>query len=66
MFDPFKISGLHNARNPGGMGLGLYIVQEIVKAHRGTITYHYDAPHVVFSVMLPVGAEDAPARLPLG
>ena len=66
MFDPFKISGLHNARNPGGMGLGLYIVQEIVKAHRGTITYHYDAPHVVFSVMLPVAAQDVPSRLPPG
>ena len=66
MFDPFKISGLHNARNPGGMGLGLYIVQEIVKAHRGTITYHYDAPHVVFSVILPASACDAPARLPPG
>lgn len=66
MFDPFKISGLHNARNPGGMGLGLYIVQEIVKAHRGTITYHYDAPHVVFSVMLPASAHDVPARVSPG
>lgn len=66
LFDPFKAAGLHNVRNPGGMGLGLYIVQEIVKAHRGTITYHYEAPHVVFSVVLPVTAQDAQARLPAG
>lgn len=68
LFDPFKAAGLHNVRNPGGMGLGLYIVQEIVKAHRGTITYHYEAPHVVFSVMLPQAAtvQERPASLPHG
>ena len=63
LFDPFKTTGLHNVRNPGGMGLGLYIVHEIVKAHRGTIAYHYEAPQVVFSVVLPADGIDPPGPL---
>jgi light-regulated signal transduction histidine kinase (bacteriophytochrome) len=53
LFTAFKEPGANNERNPGGMGLGLYIVREIMNAHNGSISYRYDAPHVVFDVALP-------------
>jgi chemotaxis family two-component system sensor kinase Cph1 len=56
MFDPFKATSLNNFRNPGGMGIGLYIVREIMSAHSGSVRYHYEAPDVVFDVELPLDA----------
>lgn len=54
LFNPFK-RGLPVAkRKRTGMGLGLYIAHEIVKGHGGRIEYQYMAPHVVFSVDLPL------------
>jgi chemotaxis family two-component system sensor kinase Cph1 len=57
MFDPFKVTGMNNIRNPGGMGLGLYIVREIVAAHHGSVRYRYAAPNVIFDVELPASPE---------
>lgn len=37
IFDPFR-SGHHSSGRREGLGLGLYIVRQIVLAHRGTIT----------------------------
>ena len=54
LYDPFKRASLDNARNRGGMGLGLHIVQKIVLEHGGHIAYRYAAPHVVFTVTLPL------------
>jgi light-regulated signal transduction histidine kinase (bacteriophytochrome) len=54
LFNPFKRSSLNNVRNRGGLGLGLYIAHQIVQAHQGSITYRYEAPHVVFSVEAPL------------
>lgn len=53
IFDPFKATSLNNVRNPGGMGLGLYIVQEIMTAHQGSVRYIPATSYVVFEVELP-------------
>jgi signal transduction histidine kinase len=42
MFEPFHASGPHAGAH-GGLGLGLYIVNEFVKAHGGTVHARSDA-----------------------
>ncbi|KQM68343.1 ATP-binding protein [Xylophilus sp. Leaf220] len=59
LFNPFKRQSLGNERNKSGLGLGLYIANEIVTAHRGSIGYSFDKPHVVFTVRLPQQTPDA-------
>jgi signal transduction histidine kinase len=59
LFNPFKRSSLNNPRNRTGMGLGLYIAQQIVREHQGDIAYaHAPAPdasgRVMFTVRLPL------------
>lgn len=53
LFDPFKPRSVGNARNPGGLGLGLYIASEIAKGHGGTLDYRHDGTRVTFTVTLP-------------
>ena len=53
LFSAFKRQVAGNARNKGGLGLGLHIAQAIVLGHGGTLTYHYAAPHVVFTARFP-------------
>jgi chemotaxis family two-component system sensor kinase Cph1 len=53
LFDAFKHSSLQNPRNRNGLGLGLYIAHEIVSGHEGTLSYHYEDPRVVFTIVLP-------------
>jgi light-regulated signal transduction histidine kinase (bacteriophytochrome) len=65
LFNPFKRSSMNNPRNRTGMGLGLYIAQQIVREHQGDIVYHHlpdggDAGasgQVVFRVRLPLAAQ---------
>jgi two-component system, chemotaxis family, sensor kinase Cph1 len=58
LFNPFKRSSMNNPRNRTGMGLGLYIAQQIVREHQGDIAYRHEAlaqgGQVVFSVRLPL------------
>jgi chemotaxis family two-component system sensor kinase Cph1 len=54
LFNPFKRSSLNNPRNRTGMGLGLYIAQQIVREHHGSIVYHYEDGEVIFTVRLPL------------
>jgi light-regulated signal transduction histidine kinase (bacteriophytochrome) len=54
LFNPFKRASLNNPRNRTGMGLGLYIAQQIVREHHGEIGYRHDGNEVVFSVRLPL------------
>lgn len=53
LFSPFKPASVGNVRNRGGLGLGLYIAREIVRAHGGSLAYEWVAPDVVFTVSLP-------------
>ncbi len=62
LFNPFKRGSLNNPRNRTGMGLGLYIAQQIVREHQGDIRYeHLPAAagpgQVVFTVHLPFAPE---------
>jgi two-component system, sensor histidine kinase and response regulator len=53
LFDPFRRAQQRQARG-GGLGLGLYIVQQIVLAHGGRVEVQVsDAEHTVFRVVLP-------------
>jgi signal transduction histidine kinase len=55
LFEPFRRGGDPNAR-PRGLGLGLYIVQELVKAHGGSIAVESTAERgTVFTVDVPRG-----------
>lgn len=54
LFEPFKAASLHNARNRGGMGLGLYIAQRIVTEHGGTLAYSHAQGRVIFTVAIPL------------
>jgi signal transduction histidine kinase len=51
IFEPLK-RGLVDADQPG-LGLGLYIVREVAKAHGGTVRARSDANDTVFSVRMP-------------
>lgn len=54
LFDPFKRSAIRNARNPGSMGLGLYIVDQVARAHGGQIRYEPGEGEVIFVLSLPL------------
>jgi light-regulated signal transduction histidine kinase (bacteriophytochrome) len=65
LFNPFKRSSLNNPRNRTGMGLGLYIAQQIVREHQGEIAYRHQpsaggqgAGTVIFTVRLPLAAQE--------
>ncbi len=52
IFDPFR--GGQHCRRPVGLGLGLYIAQQIVHAHHGTIDVDSsNTTHTVFTVTVP-------------
>jgi len=54
IFDKFYRVGNEMTRKTKGTGLGLYIVAEIVKVHKGTIRILDNTPHgSVFRVVLP-------------
>jgi signal transduction histidine kinase len=58
LFNPFKRSSLNNPRNRTGMGLGLYIAQQIAREHEGDIGYRHEPAdaggRVVFTLRLPL------------
>jgi signal transduction histidine kinase len=60
LFDPFRSTG-HDRRRSQGLGLGLFIVHEIVRAHGGSVEVTSSDDHgTTFSVRLP--REATPAR----
>lgn len=52
LFEPFR-RGPATPDRPGGLGLGLYIVREIVTAHRGAVTVDSVEGKTRFRVQLP-------------
>lgn len=52
IFDPFRSGRAHSSRSEG-LGLGLYIVQQIVWAHGGTLRVESGDGRTVFQVDLP-------------
>ncbi|NTX35853.1 response regulator [Myxococcus sp. CA033] len=70
LFNPFR-QGQHAQRRVagGGLGLGLYIVEQIVRSHGGTVSVRSsEAEGTTFTVVLPRSmtsqraSDDAPAR----
>ena len=60
LFEPFRRG--RDAKHMGGglgLGLGLFIVQEIARAHGGTVSATSDAHATVFRVLLPRGQPGA-------
>jgi signal transduction histidine kinase len=53
MFDPYR-RGRGSEHRRGGLGLGLYIVQQIVQSHGGTIEVESTMAGTAFRVVLPV------------
>jgi signal transduction histidine kinase len=63
LFSPFKPRG----RNSRGLGLGLYIVDQVVLAHGGRVTVDEPAPgRTRFVVRLPRRSLARPSELPAG
>jgi signal transduction histidine kinase len=61
IFDAFRRgSAPNNSRT--GLGLGLYIVAQIVKAHGGTVVAQSEDGRTRFEVMLPRSNPDLPVR----
>lgn len=53
LYEPFRRGAAAGARAPRGLGLGLFISREIVRAHGGTIGARSTADATVFTVTLP-------------
>ncbi|ATB29374.1 sensor histidine kinase [Melittangium boletus] len=65
LFDPFRRAGRQDKPSDplSGLGLGLYIAQEIVHAHGGSISVQSDAEEgTLFTVRMPRHAPSASAR----
>ncbi|MEX2283855.1 MAG: sensor histidine kinase [Gemmatimonadota bacterium] len=58
IFDPMS-SSLAASRNSNHLGLGLYIVQQVVDAHGGTVEVNSDNAGTTFTVRLPRQAHSA-------
>ncbi len=54
LFEPFFRAKDHHEGHTGSVGLGLYLVQQIVRVHRGEVRYAREDATSVFEVRLPV------------
>ena len=61
IFEPFRRAATAG-QDSSGLGLGLYIAREIVRAHGGTIDVASDSTSTRFVVRLPVAAPEPPVQ----
>lgn len=54
LFDPFKRESVRNVRNPSGMGLGLFIADQVVRGHGGQLRYEAAEGEVRFELRIPL------------
>ncbi len=60
LFNPLQRGVSEDAEGARGhLGIGLYIVREVIKAHGGTVNVHSDPAKTVFTVELPREVEAA-------
>ncbi len=59
LFDPFQSYRSRDSERNHGLGLGLYIVREIVAGHHGAIDVTSDAGEVTFTMTLPRRPSDS-------
>jgi PAS domain S-box-containing protein len=63
IFEPFRSGERHETSDSGSMGLGLFIVREIVRAHGGETSARSDAEHgTTFTVKLPARSSSTAPR----
>lgn len=56
--------GSSQGNSQGGSGIGLYLVSEYVKMHKGTLQVASNIPHgAIFTVMLPMKVGQAPSTM---
>ncbi len=66
MFDPFAQGGGIERRRGGGLGLGLYIVKQIVEAHGGEVVCRSDdTSGTTFELSLPKRPGERPRTAPV-
>lgn len=54
VFKKFVRSRASQSLTNDGSGLGLYVVQKLVTAQGGTVTYHRDGDETVFTISMPI------------
>jgi signal transduction histidine kinase len=59
IFEPFVRGGDENVRTQQGVGLGLFLVGELVRASGGQVRAREAGPGLAVEVTLPVGAEQS-------
>lgn len=52
--DDVDVFELFKTTKPGGTGLGLPVVRQVISAHHGTIDYRSDRCGTTFTVRLPI------------
>ena len=62
LFEPLRRGAAGSRTNDAGLGLGLYISNEIAKAHGGSITVTSENERTVFAVRLPRRRQDRTGR----
>ena len=54
IFSPFYRGHHHHEGHDGGVGLGLFLVKQIARAHQGNVQYKRNAGRSIFTLTLPL------------